>query len=185
MNKRTFGMAGLAVAAAIGLGAIVADAQGIRLNFTASAPSGVWQVSQSAALERGALIEVCPPDHPIVDLMVEHHYLDPGSCPGEVTALLKPVAAVAGDTVTIQSGSPAQVNGQPLPNTYANPDMPAWPDGTYEVRDNEIWLFSSYSEKSFDSRYFGPVSTDKVIGVAAPLLIKGDVATMTVMETRP
>lgn len=186
MSARRFAFVGWTVAAGIAAALTVAHAAGLRLNFTHSAPSGLWQVHglAAAAITRGTLVEVCPPAAPIVKAMRDGGYLARGwwaSCPAfGVTPLLKPVAAVAGDHVVIRHGQAATVNGTPLPNTTAEPGIPAWPDGEYIVPPGHVWLFSSYSSASFDSRYFGPVAIDNVRGEAAPVLIRGTTATMTI-----
>ena len=43
------------------------------------------------------------------------------------------------------------------------------PRGRYPVATDELWLVSSYSDRSWDSRYYGPVAAGTVIGVLAPL----------------
>jgi type IV secretory pathway protease TraF len=78
-----------------------------------------------------------------------------------------------GDTVRIIQGKDATVNGVPIPNTVASGLLPAWPDGEYKVKPGEVWIFSSYNRKSFDSRYFGPVDITLVHGEAFPLLVAG------------
>lgn len=182
MKGRTVGIMAASLAALIGATFAVAHVAGLRLNFTESAPSGLWRVTDSSptSLKRGELVEVCPPAQPIISIMADRGYLGPGECaPDSITALLKPLAAVAGDTVTLSPGEPAQVNGAELPNTQAMPTLPAWPQGTYRVQAGEVWLFSTYSAGSFDSRYFGPVPVANIRGRAAPLLVNGDVARMT------
>lgn len=142
------------------------------MNFTESAPTGIWTKKPIQSISKGTLVVFCAPPS---DIPMTH-----GDCPDTFNApLLKPVAAVAGDTVKISRGLPATVNGHALPNTAAHPSMKAWPDGEYIVRDGQVWLFSSYSPKSFDSRYFGPVNLSAVRGEAVPLLVWGDTAAMT------
>ncbi|EJD3148800.1 S26 family signal peptidase [Salmonella enterica] len=182
MTGRRFGIAALGVAAVIGAAITIGNAAGLRLNFTDSAPHGLWFVraAELAAIKRGDLVEVCPPASPVVRLMGDRGYLSRGDCAGSnVTPLLKPVSAVAGDTVRLQKGQLATVNGVALPNTVAMPAVPAWPDGDYIVKPGEVWLFSSYSAGSFDSRYFGPVRLASVRGVASPVAVRGDTAAIT------
>lgn len=180
---KTFGVVALIAAAGIGAAILVNHVAGIglRVNFSHSAPIGVWRVSgfQAAALARGELVEVCPPDAPIVQLMVDRGYLDRGNCATtHVAPLLKAVGAVPGDTVIVQHGRAVAVNGQAVPNTTALPTLPAWPDGTYTVPSGHVWLFSTYTPVSFDSRYFGPVAIASIRGRARPVLVLGDAAEM-------
>lgn len=182
MSARHIGLAAWAMAGIVGAAAAVATAAGLRLNMTASAPSGLWRVTPigPAQIGQGELVSICPPALGIVVAMRERGYLQPGDCPGtRSTPLLKPVVAVAGDTVTVTSGAGLAVNGRALQNSAPEAGMPAWPPGTYPVQPGEIWVVSSYSAGSFDSRYFGPVAVENLRGRAAPVLVIGDVDSMT------
>ena len=154
----------------------------LHLNLSASAPIGLWTEKpiNPATIKRGTLISFCPPDSPIVRRVIELKTLVEGDCLNtNLAPFLKPVAAVSGDIVRLQEGMPARINGSPLLNTISRESFPAWPDGEYKVKPGEVWVFSSYSDRSFDSRYFGPVSVDQIKGEAAPFLVSGDVAAMT------
>lgn len=89
------------------------------------------------------------------------------------------MVAVAGDTVTVAPGAPLIVNGKAVPDSAPEAGMPAWTPGTYTVQPGELWVISSYSGGSFDSRYFGPVAVKNLRGLAAPILVTGDVDSMT------
>lgn len=176
--KRAFSIGIVATAALLFAGRIAVDT-GVRLNFTDSGPSGLWIERPLITLERGILVSICPPNKRIVELMVEHGALPHGNCTNSSSEpLLKTVAALTGDTVILRTGQPAIINGRELPNTAAR-QLPAWPDGKYTVGPNEIWIFSTYSGKSFDSRYFGPVPVRNIRGQAKPLLVDGHAANMT------
>lgn len=182
MTGRLFGIVALVSTTVIGTAITAGYHAGLRLNFTDSAPHGLWFVKSSAldGVKRGVLVEVCPPDLPVVRLMAERGYLAIGDCQGAgVTTLLKPVSAVAGDTIQLDQGRGVIVNNVPLPNTAAMPAIPGWPSGRYVVQPGEIWMFSSYSPGSFDSRYFGPVPLSLVKGLARPIVIAGDPAAIT------
>lgn len=150
----------------------VAQAIGIRPNFSDSAPPGLWiERPITAPLRHGMMIGICPPPTvPLVQLFLDDGTLPYGDCPKK-WLLLKPVQALPGDTVQISHGNPVKVNEIALPNTIASETLPAWPDGEYTVKPGEVWVFSSYSERSFDSRYFGPVSINLVKGEAVPLFV--------------
>ncbi|OKP00832.1 S26 family signal peptidase [Xenorhabdus eapokensis] len=179
MKGRGFGIAVLGAAIFLALVFVIGHSQGFRLNFTDSAPHGLWRV-RLGNIKRGVLVDVCPPALPIVRLMAERGYLSAGDCAGsDILPLLKSVSAVQGDIVHLQKGQPATVNGTVLPNTAAMPAVPAWPDGDYVVNPGEIWVFSSYSAGSFDSRYFGAVALDSVRGVAVPVAVWGNTEAMT------
>lgn len=187
MNQRRFGIVALCAAGVIAVAITSANYAGLRLNFTDSAPHGLWlvQAAEAASVKRGKLVEVCPPALPVVRVMAERGYLSSGNCQSTgLTPLLKPVSAVAGDAIQFEQGKPVSVNGVALPNTAAMPAIPSWPTGRYIVEPGQIWLFSSYSAGSFDSRYFGPVEVANVRGIAQPLAITGDPAAITTGVTK-
>lgn len=173
---RAIGIATLTILALLAIGRAI----GLNVNVTESAPEGIWITKPADSIKRGILVSVCPPSEPVVTLLRDRGHLRYGDCPDtEVQPLLKAVAATSGDTVVLREGFPAIVNGKVLPNTTAQTRIPRWPDGEYKVSPNEIWIFSTYSEKSFDSRYFGPVPVRNVRGQAEPLLVDGPTANMT------
>ncbi len=186
--KKGRGLAIVTVSVAAVIGAVMGGGQmmGLRLNLTASAPLGVWWVRASIPdeeMRRWQLVEVCPPAHPLILTLAASGRLAPGSCTEtQTTSFLKPVAAVPGDRVTIEAGKPAIVNGMVLPNTQASQVNLSWPSGTYIVGPGQVWLFSTYSERSLDSRYFGPIGQSSVRGTATPILTVGSVAEMTAIQ---
>lgn len=180
MTGRRIGIAALAAAGAIGLTAAGCSAAGFQLNTSASAPMGLWRVTtiERQRIERGTLVSICPPEVELVAMMRERGFLHVGDCPGVATTpLLKPVVAVAGDTVRVRREG-VSVNGRALPRSAAEQSMPGYPAGIYKVRPGHVWLLSSYNAGSFDSRYFGPVSLANLRGHASPIFIRGDVSRM-------
>jgi len=173
-SVRIFGIIVIGISAVVALVFSVGYAIGFRVNLTESAPVGLWRTQSVSSVARGDFVEVCPPELPVVSIMAERGYLEPGDCPIGTLPLLKPVAAVSGDTVIIRQSYPAEVNGYVLPSTLPMSSVPGWPDGNYMVDEGYIWLLSTYSEGSFDSRYFGPVSLADVRGRAVPVLVKGN-----------
>jgi conjugative transfer signal peptidase TraF len=165
----------------IGLFGFSADQAGLGINATHSAPIGLWtaQPFDPSSLRRGMTVLVCPPDQPVVREMRDRGYLSPGDCPHtHVMQLGKTIRAIPGDVVRIEAGMPATVNGFPLPNSIARPSLPAWPQGEYAVQPGEVWIFSSYSADSFDSRYFGPVNPSAIRSETAPWLVYGNRETL-------
>lgn len=86
--------------------------------------------------------------------------------------LVKRVIATAGQTVDFEDGK-VVVDGQPLEESYTLGE--SWPlasvaPGTvvgypYEVPEGCLWVMGDNRENSADSRYFGAISEDDVIGV--------------------
>jgi len=90
-----------------------------------------------------------------------------GYLPRTVT-LLKRVAAVEGDSVCEQNGA-VMINktvvAQALKHDGAGRELTAW-QGCRRLDADEIFLLSVTHPASFDSRYFGPMRRDAVIGSA-------------------
>lgn len=158
-------------------GLVGADIAGLRFNATPSMPLGLWQIVPSdAPLRRGAIVAVCPPNTAAVRAGVARGYIPPGQCPGGYEPLVKPIAATSGDVVTI-SAAGAAINGQAAQNTAqlahdsAGRPLSPVPPGTYQVAAGEVWLLAGRDPRSFDSRYFGPVSAANVQGIARPIWV--------------
>jgi conjugative transfer signal peptidase TraF len=153
----------------------IARGAGFALNHTASAPLGLWRITPlHGPAQRGELVSVCPPDVPAFRLARERGYLSHGRCPGGYEPLLKPVTAIPGDLVELAPEG-LSVNGRLTPNTApraadsSGRPMPSAPFGAQVVGPGEVWLASSFTPFSFDSRYFGPLAAAHIEGAAAPV----------------
>jgi conjugative transfer signal peptidase TraF len=174
VHRRSFAILA-AVALTLG-GAMALTHRNLRLNLSASMPYGLWWVSDSAAPRRGDYVTLCLPGEP-GRIALTRGYIGRGDCPDEAEPLLKPVAAVAGDVVTVTAGG-IRVNGEPLANsapfrtdTEGRP-MTAFPAGEYAVDAGMVWVVAGHDPRSYDSRYFGPVATAAITGTARALLIR-------------
>ena len=144
---------------------------GIRLNTTASLPIGFYAVSPDL---KAQLVEFCPPE-PFGRFSSHRGYRGPGNCPDAAEPLMKPIVAIAGDTVELSPLGIA-VNGRLLPNSAAQSldsrhrPLLHWQFGKSRVAFGMVWVASSYSPRSFDSRYFGPISTSAIRDHLRPIL---------------
>jgi conjugative transfer signal peptidase TraF len=138
---------------------------GLVFNFTHSAPFGIYRqaAEPTLATRKNSPYAFFCPDQRWPSLRNNPNTRRSlGTCPDGYAALLKPVVAWPGDVVTT---SPAGVivNGTPVPNSSPltrdslGRELHPYPYGTYQVSEGQIWVVSSYSSRSFDSRYFGPV----------------------------
>ena len=97
-------------------------------------------------------------------------YLQRGDCPAAAEPVAKVIGAVAGDMVDLEPGWVA-VNGVKFPNSQtAARDSAGRPLahviwGVRRVGAGEVWLFGFNNARSWDARYFGPVSAVNVRGV--------------------
>jgi conjugative transfer signal peptidase TraF len=145
---------------------------GLHVNLTASAPRGLYRAIAEPPT-RGALVVACVSPEAAA-LGRARGYLGPGSCPGGVEPVLKPVVAVAGDVVELRPEA-VMVNGRCLPGSasatadhFGRP-LPhaAW--GRHILGRDELWLVSTRVANSWDSRYLGPFSDSQVRAVAVPV----------------
>jgi len=164
----------------LSLACITASHLGYRINSTPSLPEGIWKVDpMTRPVQRGQIVSICPVDTAIFQTALSRNYLSWGLCPGGFSSLLKPVAAVPGDQVSV-SVEGITVNGVHVPNSRATTrDSLGWPlthvqEGCYTVKPGTIWLVSSHP-RSFDSRYFGPLPCANILGRAKPIWIGGAV----------
>ncbi|MGE3537840.1 MAG: S26 family signal peptidase [Candidatus Tectimicrobiota bacterium] len=136
------------------------------LNLTPSMACGVYRVgpvTSLSTLTHGRLVAFPPPDAVAVRA-VRRGYLAPQ------TPLLKPVAALPGETVCVHDDG-VVIQGQwvaPVAavDTRGRP-LPRW-RGCLTLRPNEVFPLS-LAPRSFDGRYFGPVALGSLLGQAQPL----------------
>ena len=150
-------------------------AAGLYYNTTGSLPLGIYQRSGRAAeAVRGDIVLTCVPAA-VGRLALQRGYLAPGDCPGGTVPIGKPIAAVAGDTI-LHLPQEVRVNGRPLPNSRTQlrdtrgAPLPTAAWGAHVLTAGEVWLESSYHWRSFDSRYFGPVSRSALRARLRPVL---------------
>jgi len=166
----------LVPAAALAL-LVLAGGAGLRLQTTESGPRGIYRFADSP-IERGSSVIACPPPTAAV-FGAERGYLSPGPCDESVAPLLKTVVALPGDVVEL-ARSGVSVNGFRFPGTEIlerdskGRPLPRPPWGAHSVEPGTVWVLSTYSPRSFDSRYFGPVPMGRVLSVADGVLTEAD-----------
>jgi len=132
-------------------------------NASASAPVGLWSIVPDAPIRRGDMVLAHVPAT-IRPLSASRHYI-PANVP-----LLKRIAAQNGDAVCAMEEQ-LYVNGEPvakrLVHDRAGRILPRW-EGCEMLRGGRLLLLMDRPD-SFDSRYFGPVGADAIIGKATPL----------------
>jgi conjugative transfer signal peptidase TraF len=139
---------------------------GLRLNLTGSLPVGLYLVTR-AAPDRGALVLVCLPVAVAAFAKVRGYVPQGGSCPDGLVPVGKRVFALPGDTVTVTPtglfvDATRALNSRPLDVDHQGRPLPRLAAGRYVVRPGTLWIVSSYSRLSFDSRYFGAIETASV-----------------------
>jgi len=170
------GKAALAGGISFLVSAVAAHVGGVVINSTPSEPLGIWRKVEERSFSYGDMVLACPPRSPIMDIAVSRHYLPSGSCPGHLGTVMKQVVGVAGDLVEIRADG-LLINGvwfshAPLAtkDSEGRP-LSSWGIGKHLLSGNEIFLGSNYTDKSFDSRYFGAIPVASIRAKLSPVLI--------------
>jgi conjugative transfer signal peptidase TraF len=149
----------------------------LAINSTKSMPRGIYLVAPLATVERGQVVSLCISNqHAASDYAAKGYLPVSNQCPFSLPRLLKPVAAVPGDLVTITAAGTA-INGQLLPNSRVfdtdNDGRPiahlplGW---SKRLGNGEYFVLANYIERSLDSRYYGTLRRDDLKGRAWPLV---------------
>nr|WP_027062405.1 conjugative transfer signal peptidase TraF [Mesorhizobium loti] len=148
---------------------------GYRLNMTRSYPLGLWRIETlHREVAVGDIIFICPPITPAFSVALERGYIPRGLCPGGTGPLIKRVAALARQRVTIDSR--VNIDGRRLDQSEVQAAdsqgraLTAFAGGV--VPPSHVFLHSRYSG-SYDSRYFGPISAAGILGFARPVFTFG------------
>jgi len=163
---------GVTAAAVLTGSFLVCGFVGVRFNSSPSLPVGLYVITTD---EHANLVEFCPAE-PFASLSIARGYRDPGACRDGAAPLLKPVVASAGDAVELSSRG-ISVNGvlllntAPLSKDSKGRPLGAWRFGRSFVAPGTVWVASSYHPRSFDSRYFGPITTTAIRHRLKPFLI--------------
>ena len=138
-------------------------------NASASAPLGLYAIDSDDLPQPTDLLAVDAPE-PLATFLAERGYLPRG------VPLMKRVAGVAGQRVC-RTGRTISVDGidmaEALDHDRLGRVLPSW-QGCRVIAVGEIFLMNVQVRDSLDGRYFGPVSTDTIIGRATPLYTDED-----------
>ena len=136
----------------------------VLLNTTPSEPPGLYTAAL-APIRVGVIIAFRTPEaaFPYADRRLSYLHRTP---------MLKAVAAGPGDDVCAASDR-LVINGQdraPIASRDGEGRaLPRW-TGCRRLGPDELFVFSTRVPNSFDSRYFGPVRRDAVVGVFQPVV---------------
>jgi|GEM_PF-2800927 conjugative transfer signal peptidase TraF len=135
---------------------------GYRVNFTDSMPHGIYQIVPGKPGREDLITFSLAEDNPYFQISLERHYLGlNGNRP-----LLKTLAGLPGDSIEI-SAEGLCINSELLQHTQARSSdrygrqLPIFLKSTVIPSAKGLAL-STYTENSFDGRYFGLVDMDQV-----------------------
>ncbi|MBB4103128.1 conjugative transfer signal peptidase TraF [Allorhizobium borbori] len=147
---------------------VLLGGQGFRVNLTPSEPLGLWRiVKPDRPILVGDLVFICPPNTDAMRKARARGYLRFGRCAGRVAPLIKTVVATSGQMIEIHDV--VRVDSRPLPHSRVAPldgkgrKMERYDGGV--IPPGTVFLHSPFSG-SFDSRYFGPLPMDGILGLA-------------------
>jgi len=150
----------------IGATALFHPAPRLIWNASASVPIGLYAVHRPAKLHVGDIVIVRPPE-PLA------RYLDARRSLPEGVPLVKPIAALVGQTIC-RIGRSVSVDGLTLAEAQEHDRhgrrLPVW-QGCRVLAPGEVFLMNPAQPDSLDGRYFGPLPLSIVIGRAVPLWI--------------
>ena len=134
---------------------------GIRINLTPSMPKGLYRIVDGP-VQRGDIVSLCPPD-PWGKLGKIRGYTGDGQCPDGSRPLLKILAGIEGDTVSIGSDG-IRINGFLQDNSTAQAQDRHGRNicsilESGKIPQNRVLVLAPVSW-SFDGRYFGLVPKD-------------------------
>ena len=168
-TRRTRWTLALAVVSLLALAwaALVTSSPRLVYNASDSVPAGWYRIAPAGPVAAGDLVLVRLPPNATA-LAAQRGYL-PSSVP-----LLKTVAAVAPQQVCVLAAQvliDGRLVARQLRRDRQARALPSWRACRHLVGD-ELFLLSTTNPESFDSRYFGPVSSEAVIGRAQPLWLE-------------
>lgn len=146
---------------------------GIRINTSESIPLGIYRSSEGP-VKKGDFVLFCPPPSLVFDMAKERGYLAGGLCPGGYGYMMKDVAGISCDIVTVNDDG-VRVNGillpesRPLQADPAGRPLPHFQADSYTLGRSEVLLMSNVCSLSFDGRYFGPINGSQIKAVILPV----------------
>jgi conjugative transfer signal peptidase TraF len=152
-----------AIGATLGLLSLYPQTPALVWNFSPSVPVGLYRLSHADPV-KGDVVAIRPTGA-ARDMLNAHDVLPAGRI------LLKQLSAAHGDIVC-RTDTMVTINGARTATARLRSrdgrTLPAW-SGCRALGAREVLVLAPHPS-SFDGRYFGPVDTGQVIGVATPLL---------------
>ena len=139
-------------------------------NRTASIPIGLYYKTDFDGTVKKGDIVVFDPPFDVAKFAYERDYLPVGY------PMMKKVAAIGGDEVNITSGTFFAAGiccGGVSSQDSDGRELKAYPYDHYIVHEDEFIAVGTH-ERSWDSRYYGPIPVDRIIAKVKPLYLTED-----------
>ncbi|MCG6461793.1 conjugative transfer signal peptidase TraF [Vibrio parahaemolyticus] len=136
-------------------------------------PSGIYQLmAKDSDYAHGNLVLFCPPNNFVMRLGLLRGYTSAGICDGGFMPEIRKIMALQGDYVTLDHE--ISINGHSLSQAavknedahhYALPHI-----HEFQLHESEYFMML-YDDSNdwFDSRYYGPVPSENIIGLIHPI----------------
>ena len=144
----------------------------LRVNWTESMPRGVYQRIEPV-LERGAWVAVCLEGQAAGLARVRGYVID-GSCTSGLAPIFKRLVGIPGDRIDLTTHGVA-VNGAAVPDSELSAvdsrgrALEHMSEGAMILVEGRFFVMGVNPSRSWDSRYFGAVSTHQIVASARPL----------------
>ena len=140
---------------------------GGKINLTDSVAKGFYRLNTSLPIKSGAYVQVCL-NKEISKGAFERGYIAKGTCKTGYEPLLKKLIGVPGDTAAIYKNGMV-VNDKFYPAAQLDRDGNGNPLQGQKMPSQKLTGYLLYgdgdSKNSWDSRYYGQVTRDQIIGV--------------------
>jgi len=150
--------------------AVMAVGSGYRFNPTSSAPVGIWKISSEKPhkLNVGEYVLICPPVHEVLNSLIKQGRMFKGRCDSGTVPFIKEVVAHSKGTFRVEDDG-VYIDDEVIPKTAPYPWEHLIPAPPSEINSDEFVAIQTLHVGSIDSRYFGPLPVDDVIGVIEPI----------------
>lgn len=144
----------------------------VRINVSGSMPIGIYRLYPGQLPTRGEWVSVCLPN-PVATVGWQRGYLQQGHCPNGIEPVVKAAIATPADKIIVTPQA-VFVAGKRYRAPVQQRDHNALALTGYvqqaTLLQGGYWLYGvNDPEKSWDSRYFGPVSEASIQGVVKPI----------------
>jgi len=145
------------------LSLVISIKAGLRFNKSPSIALGIYQTT-GLPVTKNNYINICVKPSVLLDVAFKHNYLSTNLlCPNFEPSMMKRIAAITGDTVTIKHDG-VWINNQLEPNSKPILQFNEFDNSqfiNYQLKENEALLMSDNQKYGFDGRYYGVINLVK------------------------